>query len=254
MAGLTDRQNDLQNTFARDGFVVIRGFLNSSELAQLQLELSRYITQLVPQLPPTDVYYEVKGDPATLKYMSRMAEHDFYFADLIRSKRWTELAEVLLDDEVVTKGVEWFDKPPRIGKTTPPHQDGYYFMLEPNEAATMWLALDPVDEDNGCVRYIRQSHRRGIRPHGRTELLGFSQGIVDYSSADGNLEVPMIASPGDLLVHHGMTIHRADANASSRHRRALGLVYYAAKAKPNEVALAAYNSSLTAELQNKGKI
>lgn len=50
-------------------------------------------------------------------------------------------------------------KPPRIGKGTPPHQDGYYFMLEPNEAVTMWMALEDVNEENGCVRYVKESHK-----------------------------------------------------------------------------------------------
>jgi phytanoyl-CoA hydroxylase len=245
---------ELQTTFARDGFIVIRNFLNSVELAELRDELSRYVVETVPDVPVTDVYYEAKDDPATLKYLSRMGDHDAYFADLITRTRWTSLAETLLGERVVPKGVEWFNKPPEIGKVTPPHQDGYYFMLNPNEAVTMWLALDPVDETNGCVRYLPGSHRKGIRQHGRTDLLGFSQGIIDYDSADRNAEVPMIAFPGDLLVHHAITIHRADGNSSSRHRRALGLVFYAVSAKPDATTLAAYTHNLNAELKNKGAI
>ena len=35
----------------------------------------------------------------------------------------------------------------------------------------------------------------------------------------------IVLQPGDLVAHHGETIHRADANASSdRQRRALGTV------------------------------
>jgi phytanoyl-CoA hydroxylase len=254
MTNLAAELRELRAAFERDGFIVIRRFLSSLQLAELQHELSRYITERVPHLPREDVYYEVKGDPSTLKYMSHMGEHDAYFADLITGSRWTNLAEALLGEKALAHGVEWFNKPPRVGKVTPPHQDGYYFMLEPNEAVTMWLALDPVDESNGCVRYIPGSHRRGMRPHGRTELLGFSQGIVDYDSVDRDAEVPVVASPGDLLIHHSMTIHRADANASSRNRRALGLMYPAARAKPNVSAIDAYKSKLNAELQKEGKI
>jgi phytanoyl-CoA hydroxylase len=254
MANLPCDAKELQIAFDSDGFIVLRNFLDPGELVDLEREVSRYVTETVPQVPETDVYYEDKGNPATLKYMSRMGDHDAYFGDLISRKRWTSLAETLLGDAVVAKGVEWFNKPSRVGKVTPPHQDGYYFMLDPNEAVTMWLALDPVDETNGCVRYLPGSHRKGIRPHGRTELLGFSQGIVDYDSADRGAEIPMIASPGDLLVHHAMTIHRADGNPSPRHRRALGLVFYAARAQPDAPALAAYTRTLNAELKNKGAI
>jgi phytanoyl-CoA hydroxylase len=35
-------------------------------------------------------------------------------------------------------------------------------MLDPCEALTMWLVLEKVDEENGCVRYVRGSHKHGI--------------------------------------------------------------------------------------------
>ena len=120
----------------------------------------------------------------------------------------------------------------------------------------MWLALDDVDESNGCVRYIRGSHKLGMRAHGRTQTLGFSQGIVDYpTTADLDFEVAMTAEPGDLLVHDAMTIHRADANGTSdRSRRALGFIFYSARTRADEAAHAAYQQSLTNELKAAGKI
>jgi len=32
----------------------------------------------------------------------------------------------------------------------------------------MWMALEPVDEGNGCVRYVQGSHLKGMRPRGKT--------------------------------------------------------------------------------------
>jgi len=100
-------------------------------------------------------------------------------------------------------------------------------MIKPAEAVTMWLALDHVDEENGCVRYVHGSHEWGMRPHGRTQTIALP------------------AAPGDLLVHHCMTIHRADGNQSAtRSRRALGLIYYSADAQVDEEAHAAYQARL----------
>lgn len=245
---------ELKKMFDQDGYVVVRGFLTGEELGELNRELARYVSERIPQIPRTDVYYENREDPETLKQMARIKQHDAFFAGLIERPKWTGLAEALLADQVVAQELEWFDKPPRIGKFTPPHQDGHYFMLEPNEAATMWLALDPVDESNGCVRYIPGSHRKGLRPHGRTQVLGFSQGITDYSDADRKAEVPMVAEPGDLLVHHAVTVHRADGNPSLRHRRSLGLIFYAARAHQDAKRLAEYQKGLNAELQEARKI
>jgi hypothetical protein len=41
-----------------------------------------------------------------------------------------------------------------------------------------------VDAENGCVRYVKRSHRDGMREHGRTGTLGFSQGMTDFGSDD----------------------------------------------------------------------
>ena len=252
-AALYDLQQ-LKTKFDLDGYVVIRGFLSPPELAGLNQELERYIAERVPTLPRGDVYYENPDDPTTLKQMGQINQHDAYFASLAASPKWTGLAEGLLADKVIATELQWFNKPPGRGKATPAHQDGYYFMLEPNEALTMWLALDTVDESNGCVRYIPGSRREGLRPHGRSDVLGFSQTIIDYGVADRNAETPIAAEPGDLLVHHSLTIHRADGNFSERHRRSLGLVYYLARAHRDEERYTAYQRQLKAELQTAKKI
>ncbi len=117
----------------------------------------------------------------------------------------------------------------------------------------MWLALDAVDEENGCLRYIPGSHLRGIRPHARTSTLGFSQGIADYGEADFKQEVPVPAEPGDVLIHHGNTIHRADANRSLvRHRRSFGMVFQGQCSVRDEVAFERYLQSSRQQHQELG--
>ena len=113
----------------------------------------------------------------------------------------------------------------------------------------MWMALEPADDENGCVKYVRGSHLNGMRPHGRTKTLGFSQGITDFGTdADMANELSFPASPGDLLVHHSLTIHRAGGNTSdTRSRKALGLIYFGESAKEDLEAKAAYQKKLQEE-------
>jgi len=128
-------------------------------------------------------------------------------------------------------------------------------MLEPNEAVTMWMALESVDEENGCVRYVNKSHRYGVRSHGRTSTLGFSQGIADYGCPnDIENEVFFPTKEGDLLVHHALTIHRADGNQSERTRKAMGFIYYANKAKEDKAAHETYAKALNESLKEQNKI
>lgn len=244
--------NELKADFDRDGFVAVRGFLKGEALDALHGQIDRYVEQAVPALPRGEAFYERVGDPSTLKHLVQLT-NDSYFASLLRDARFTDLAAALLADDVVPRELQWFNKPPRVGRPTPPHQDGHYFMLEPNEAVTAWLALDPVDERNGCMRYVAGSHRFPVRPHTRTQTVGFSQGL-SYAPDDFATEVALRAEPGDLLVHHSLTIHRADANLSDRHRRSLGFVYFAARAKQEAQRLAAYQESLHHDLATAGKI
>ena len=120
----------------------------------------------------------------------------------------------------------------------------------------MWLALDEVDEENGCVSYIRGSHQAGLRDHVRSQTLGFSQTISEFpSSNDLANEVALHAQPGDLLVHHALTVHRAGCNQSqSRPRRALGFIYYSERAREDTAAHQAYQQQLVAEMKSSEQI
>lgn len=244
----------LKKQFEVDGYVAIPGFLNAIEVAELESEINRYVQDIVPYASPGEAFYEIKGRPDTLKQLQRMFQYDDWFRSFFFSDRFIGLAELLLDAPAAGKNLQWFNKPPVSSTPTPPHQDGYYFMIEPNEAVTMWLALDVVDEENGCVRYVQGSHLRGLRPHGSTGVLGFSQGITDYSEEDRVLEVPMPANPGDLLVHHSLTIHRADSNRSHRTRKALGFIYYSSKARENREGHEEYQRKVRDEWVQANKI
>ncbi len=245
---------DSLETFQRDGFVAYRDFFSQDEVTELRQKLAEYIELLVPVLPGTEAFFEDLEDPTSLKQLPRMSLHHRYFHQLSRDSRLSQLAQHLLQDEVVVKEVSWFNKPARTGQATPAHQDGYYFNLTPNEALTLWIPLEPVDEENGCVNYVPGSHLRGVRPHGSSQVLGFSQTITDYSEADRATEVLVPANPGDLLVHHSLTIHGAGPNISERRRPALGVVYFAQRAKVDTVALEAYRRKLEAELAEKKRL
>ncbi len=247
---------EVQQRFEADGFVALQHFVDGTQLRDLLANVDRFVCEVVPRLPPEHAFYEDRNDPSTLKQIQNMGDYDLQFHEMLTASRFREIAEALLHGPVVPKNLQYFNKPPSAGRPTPPHQDGYYFMLTPCEAVTMWLALDDVDADNGCVRYVRGSHNCGMREHSRTQTLGFSQGIADYPTEDDAAqEVAVPAQTGDLLIHSALTIHRADGNQSNtRSRKALGLVYYSERAQTDSVAHAAYQRRLTEEMKASGKI
>jgi len=246
----------IKSDYDRDGYVRLPGFLDPASLKDLLKNLDRYITEIVPGLPKTDVYYEAKDQSNAIRQLIRLSQHDDYFAGMMNDSAFTRLAELLIGRKTASRNMQFFNKPAKIGAPTPPHQDGHYWMIDPCEGLTMWLALEKVDEENGCVRYATGSHRNGFRPHGRTDTLGFSQGLTDFPNDDDRAnEVVMRAEPGDLLVHEAKTVHWADGNTSeTRDRKAMGLVYLSGRAQENKAAQAAYQKKLKEDLEVAGKI
>ena len=245
----SDEIQSLKKSFSEDGYIFLPGFLSKEEMQILKDRLKIFIENGLKSMEPNHYFYEDANDPTTLKQMQDLEKYDEWFAAMSLNEKFAGLASALLGEEVDCKTVEYFNKPPRIGKATPPHQDGYYFMIQPQQAVTMWLALEEVDEANGCVKYVKGSHKKEMRRHGRTTTLGFSQGIVDFPTPeDLQNEVAFPANPGDLLVHHSLTIHRAGPNTTAdRTRKAMGLIYFGKSAKEDVEAKEKYKKQLVGE-------
>ncbi len=240
-------------SFNRQGFAVLSRHVPEADIATIEAQLQRYIDQVLPTLPAKAAFYEDKDNPATLFRLDALHEHDPFFGRLIEEERFLSLAASLLGDEAVPQGVAMFGKAPRVGNETPVHQDSFYFMIEPDEALTLWLPLDRTDEANGCISYVPGSQRRGLQPHGRSEVFGFSLGLLTYTDDDRAAEVAVHVRPGDLIAHHGLTYHRADPNRSDRRRWAVGLVYFAARAKVDEARRAAHHQATIQQWSESGK-
>jgi hypothetical protein len=102
--------------------------------------------------------------------------------------------------------------------TTPPHQDCYY--VRGSEALwTAWLPLGDCPRELGGLAVLPGSHRRGLLDH-QGEGVG-RQGVAvaeDLVWAAGDYAC------GDVLLFHGLTLHRAADNVS-RDRLRLSVDY-----------------------------
>jgi phytanoyl-CoA hydroxylase len=255
---VSESLNDAQrNDYAEDGYLAVRPLFDAEKISQINRELERFIADVVPKMPNTHVYFEDKDDPSSLKQMQSIFKYDSYFNDLMTTGPIRSIAEDLLQDEAVPINMQYFNKPPGRGRATPPHQDGYYFHLTPCDAVTGWLALEDVDEENGCIHYVKGSHLKPtFREHGKTGVIGFSQGISDFGTSEDTANTVAIpGSAGTFLIHNAKTIHFAGPNRSdTRSRRALGFIYYANRARIDTDARDAYQKSLDIQLKSESKI
>jgi ectoine hydroxylase-related dioxygenase (phytanoyl-CoA dioxygenase family) len=107
-------------------------------------------------------------------------------------------------------------KPPLHGDEVPWHQDNGYWKLEPAAAISLWIALDDVDEANGCMRFIPGSHMAGEVGH----LRAGQYTAQLKADADEALAAPVPMPAGSGVFHHCRTLHNTKPNHTPRQRRA----------------------------------
>lgn len=123
----------------------------------------------------------------------------------------------------------WHDqvqyKPPEKGGVNMWHQDWPYWpILSAPHQVTAWIAMDDVDESNGCMSMVAGSHLWGNQ-------IKFLHTIKKFQEMPESLEgrpIQVERRPvpwGHVHYHHGLTWHGSHANESSRPRRGLAIHY-----------------------------
>ncbi len=158
------------------------------------------------------------GETAPRKIDNPYLRHPL-FREFALDRRLRDMLRQITGIEPLLKGDQLFMKPPRFGSEKPYHQDNFYFRCTPGDhVITAWIALDDVDEENGCLRYISGSHRKGIIDHvevpGQPYNLAPPDDLIDWEKEN--------AAPvrkGGVVLHHSETLHSSRRNNSNRWRR-----------------------------------
>lgn len=101
------------------------------------------------------------------------------------------------------------------------HQDQFYLKAKPGTCMAAWMALDPCDEENGCLQVVPGS---GDLPVLCTEEADVSKSFTDVTvpMPDSVRAEPVVMEPGDVLFFNGSVIHGSLPNRTTdRFRRSL---------------------------------
>jgi len=237
-----------KTAYDADGFLRLPGLISAEHLAEIERNLATYMESVAPALPAEDIVYEptAPGAPTKIRNLWRMDRHSDFFAKLALCRELQDLLATLLNGEPVVMTVELFAKPARVGSAVPFHQDNAYFNLVPPDALTCWIAIDESTLENGCIHYLRGSHKPGLRPHVPSGVRGNSQMLADPATAAEFEDVPGILSQGDAILHHCCLWHRSEPNLSDRWRRGLLMVYRGSHCSVDPVGARNYIETLTA--------
>ncbi len=155
-------------------------------------------------------------------------------ARLAQDPRILDLVEGLLGPDLLLWSAEFFIKEPGTRHVVGMHQDLTYWGLgDTPDQVTAWLALSPSTRASGCMDFVAGSHKNPILPHKDTfseeNLLSRGQEVaVEVTEAD---KTAIELQPGQMSLHHGLTIHGSGPNSSDDRRIGLAIRYLNPKAQ-----------------------
>lgn len=115
-------------------------------------------------------------------------------------------------------------KNPGVGAEVKSHQDGTYLYTEPCSTVGFWLALDDATPLNGCLQFIRGSHKNGVHqryirnPDKNSDQLLIYDRPAPYYQLSNFVAAPV--KKGTLVLIHSQVVHRSEKNKSNDSRHA----------------------------------
>ncbi len=211
---------DAYNHYWKKGWVVIEGVYGTEEvdrIAQIAIEVSD--AEMKGDRPSCAVD---RAEDGTIG--PRKIDRPFFkaraFQSFVLDLRLLRIIADFTGVKPLLVGDQIFMKPPHFGSAKPYHQDNYYFKCEPaDHVITAWIAMDDVDEANGCLRYIEGSHKGPVVPHETPDPDEPYNLVPPPELIDLSKEALAQVNKGGVVFHHSKALHTSHRNESDRWRR-----------------------------------
>ncbi|MBL4665855.1 MAG: phytanoyl-CoA dioxygenase family protein [Sneathiella sp.] len=221
-------------SYEEDGAAVLRNVVPMAWINVMREAIERVLDN-----PGTaSVEYTPEGNKGRYlgDFFAWMRDHDF--EAFVKQSPMPELAATVMKSNVVNF---FYDqllvKEPNTAEPTPWHQDLPYWPVRGNDILSIWIPFDPATVETGVVVYIKGSHKWGKMYAPAT--FGNNTDYADIYAEAGFDPLPDIEAerdkheilswemdPGDVIIHHPLTLHYAAGNASpTGRRRGLALRY-----------------------------
>lgn len=213
----------MSEAFERDGYVVLEGAFTAGEVADLKAEIRR-VLGLAGSEPPAGVNpRELEAFHKHGVFVGLAVNSPVFRAAARKTKVVSALGEIL-GDHVVFLSDKIVRKDGETEFASPWHQDWPYW--KGSHKVSVWIALDPANRDNGCLKIVPGSHRQGEMSHdgAAEDGLGFANRLDPARIDDRDVTAVELAA-GSAVIFHDLLFHASYPNASGRERWALISTY-----------------------------
>jgi phytanoyl-CoA dioxygenase PhyH len=208
-------------TYRTDGLLVPPFRIAEDLLVRMRDSLERLLAAS-PDIPPESLICpHIRSSSA---HDEKAAAEWFEYAT---QPRILDLVEQLIGPDIILWGSQVFCKPPLVGREVPWHQDGRYWPIRPLATCSVWIALDDVDAENGCMRFIPGSHAAGsVYSHRVSDRPGIvlNQEVEPDAFNEGHARDDVLKA-GQFSLHDVYLIHGSAPNRSPRRRAAFVIRY-----------------------------
>ncbi len=211
--------------YRENGYVQLHNVLLKKEVEQIRKLLTQAVRDRKKKFDASQLQFTPEYERVFTQVINLWRDYT-EVSEYIRSPRLAEIARRLVGCRSIRL---WHDhaliKPARDGAETKWHQDFPYWPMNETGALSCWIALDDVNEKNGCLSFIPGSHKKGrLKPVSLTNRENiFRQAGMKKKDIK---PVSMAMRAGSCTFHDGNTFHYAGGNTTSRPRRALAIIYF----------------------------
>ncbi|MCI0148851.1 phytanoyl-CoA dioxygenase family protein [Paraburkholderia sediminicola] len=214
-------------TFRQDGVVCLRGWLDEKWIRLLRSCVDIALERSVDNPNARNIAAESGKAGRFHNEQSLWKTYDGFYRFIQESSISRAAAELLASKNIRLYNDHLLVKEPGTDARTPWHQDGTYFRVTGKQILSVWIGLDPVSDQTGAMSFVKGSHlwNKMFRP--RSFASGENRESAEFDGPlpdiDANRTMHDIIcyemEPGDVTVHHALTIHGAPGNSSLTRRR-----------------------------------
>ena len=209
---------DQISLYNKDGYLILKEFCSKREVDNL-LDYASKDSSI------SDNVLDLNDESGKKTKLSLwFTPGDNIFGYLARSEKVVNSISQLLesDSPVCHFHSKLLQKKPRIGGAWEWHQDyGYWYknqFMFPNQLISIMVALSPANKENGCIQFIKGSHKLGRLNHDfKGEQVGADMEMVNNALKTMEIIYSEL-NAGDALIFHSNILHRSAANLSENPR------------------------------------